>query len=220
MRVAIKYSNLELAWIYENRTLVRKVAHAKFCKKFNRTDVSFDNYHGLCKRMGWKTGRSGRYEKGAVPQNKGKKMPFNANRARTQFKKGHLPKNTKYLGHERVNVDGYVEISIAEQNPHTGADRRYVHKHRYLWIKTNGPIPEDHCLKCLDGNKQNTDPANWEAVPRAMLPRLNGIYGRGYDQAAPEVKPVIMAIAKVEHKARSIQSGSSQKKSNRQEVQS
>jgi hypothetical protein len=29
-------------------------------------------------------------------------------------------------------------------------------------------------LKCLDGNKQNTDPSNWEAVPRALLPRLAG----------------------------------------------
>lgn len=35
-----------------------------------------------------------------------------------------------------------------------------------------------------------------------LLPRLNGIYGRGYDKAPGELKPVIMAVSKLEHKAR------------------
>lgn len=131
-------------------------------------------------------------------------MPFNANSARTQFKKGQLPANTKPLGHERFSKDGYVEISIDEINPHTGASRRYVHKHRMRWVQENGPIPKGHVLKCLDGDKANTDPANWECLPRGMLPRLNGISGRGYDDAAPEVKPVIMAIAKLAHKVGSL----------------
>lgn len=198
----VSYSEEELLWIEANKTRMRKEAHAEFVALFGRPDVTFDNYKSLCNRKGWKTGRTGRIEKGNVPPNKGKKMPFNPNSARTQFKKGHLPHNTHYLGHERVSKDGYVEISIDETNPHTGYERRYVLKHKWAWEKVNGPLPEDMCLKCLDGNRQNCAPENWEAIPRAMLPRLSGRYGRGFDQAEPEIKPVILAVTKLEYATR------------------
>lgn len=204
---AIGYSDLELVWIGAHRTLVRHEAHAKFVAKFDRHDVSFTNYAALCKRNGWFTGRSGQFVPGQVSHNKGKKMPFNANSAKTQFKKGQQPHNTKFLGHENVTKDGYVEISVAEPNPHTGFDRRYVLKHRHVWEQANGPLPQGMCLKCLGGDKTNTDPSNWEVIPRALLPRLNGRFGRGYDAAAHEVKPTIMAIAKLEHKAREAKAG-------------
>ena len=134
-------------------------------------------------------------------------MPFNANSARTQFKKGQRPHNTKYLGHEHITTDGCVEISVAEKNPHTGYERRHVQKHRWLWEKASGPVPEGMVLKCLDGDKTNTAPANWEAIPRAMQPRLNGRWSLSYDAADDEVKPVIMAVAKLEQKASEMKGG-------------
>lgn len=204
----ILYSNDELAWVEAHKKQPRRKAHALFCTRFDRHDVAFTNYVALCKRNGWLTGRTGHYDPGHLPDNKGKKMPFNANSARTQFKKGQQPHNTKYLGHERVSKDGYVEISIDERDPHTGFGRRYVLKHRHLWEQANGPLPKDMCLKCLDSDKTNTELSNWEAIPRAMLPRLNGIRGRGYDAAEPEIKPTIMAIAKLEHRARIAKKGS------------
>jgi hypothetical protein len=63
-------------------------------------------------------------------------------------------------------------------------------------------VPGGYALKCLDGNKLNTDPGNWEAVPRALLPRLNGKSGRNYDRAPDELKPTIMAVAKLEQRVR------------------
>lgn len=60
-------------------------------------------------------------------------------------------------------------------------------------------MPDGHVLKCLDGNKLNTEPSNWEAVPRGLLPRLNSRFGRNYDTAPAELQPTIMAIAKLEH---------------------
>jgi len=80
-------------------------------------------------------------------------------------------------------------------------------KHKWLWERANGPVPKGMVLKCLDGNKLNCDPSNWEAIPMALQPRLNGRFGRGYDHADPELKPTIMAIAKLEHKARQIRKG-------------
>jgi hypothetical protein len=70
------------------------------------------------------------------------------------------------------------------------------------WEEVNGPVPAGYVLKSRDGNRQNTDPSNWELVPRAILPRLNGRFGRDYDSTPSELKPTIMAVAKLEHAAR------------------
>ena len=75
----------------------------------------------------------------------------------------------------------------------------------FEWEAVNGPLPKGHALKCLDGNKLNCDPSNWEAIPRALLPRLNGgRFGNSlqFDQAAPELKSLVMANAKLKHIAR------------------
>lgn len=196
---SIPYSAKELAWIKARRALPRRAAHALFCRTFGRTDICLDNFKALCTRRGWTTGRTGCFPKGHVPANKGKRMPYNAASAKTQFKKGHRPANMKYLGHERVTVDGYVEVSIAETNPHTGFERRYVLKHRLLWERKHGRVPAGHCLKSLDGNRLNTDPSNWIAVPRALLPFMNGHRGPNYDPAPAAVKPAILALAKLKH---------------------
>lgn len=206
MGKAIHYSKPELAWIKANCTLPRKEAHQRFCEKFGRADVTLAHYNALCRRKGWLTGRTGRISKGATPWNAGKKWPpgkggNHPNARKTQFKKGQKPHNTHYLGHERVSKEGYVEVSVDEVNPHTGYARRYVLKHRHLWEKKNGKLPKGMCLKSKDGNRQNTDPDNWEPIPRSMLPFLNG--GKGgsynYDAVPEELKPTVMALAKVKH---------------------
>lgn len=203
---AIRYLAAELCWLERHRTLPIADYHARFSARFDRDDVTAGHLHALRKRKGWKTGRTGQYEKGAVPLNKGAKCApgrggRHPNARRTQFRKGQRPHNTKYAGHERVSKDGYVEISIDERNPHTGFERRYVLKHLWLWEKAHGPVPEGMCLKCLDGDRLNVDPSNWELIPRALLPYLNGRWGVDYQAAHPEVKPAVLALAKVKHAA-------------------
>ena len=204
-----RYAPAEIAWLRDNATLPIADYHQAFLETFDRPDVTAAKLHSLRKRMGWRTGRSGRFEPGQAPANKGKPCApgrggRHPNARRTQFRKGQLPHNTKWLGHERVNTEGYVEISVAETNPHTGFERRYVHKHVHLWEAAHGPVPEGQCLKCLNGEKTNTDPSNWAPIPRGVLARLNGgLFKKrpAYDAAAPEVKPVLMTLAKVEHQA-------------------
>jgi len=213
----ITYSAGERAWLEENRAMVISEYHRAFVERFGRDDVSLTNLHSLRKREGWLTGRSGHFVKGAAPHNKGKpcepgKGGNHPNARRTQFRKGTEPHNTRHLGHERIDPkDGYVYVSIDETNPHTGYKRRYVLKHKWAWEQANGPLPKGHALKCLDGNRQNCDPTNWEAVPRALLPRLAGgnRYHRklAYDDAAPEVRPAIMAVAKLDHAAKRARKG-------------
>ena len=208
---AIEYSEAELLWIRGHRDWPRREAHAAFVERFERDDVSLSNFTSLCKRKGWVTGRTGCFQKGAAPQNKGKPMraETRAKVARTWFPKGNRPHTYKGPGHEFIcPKDGYVSMIVAERNPHTGADTRRVLKHAYLWEKANGPIPEGHCLKCLDGDKTNTDPANWEAIPRALLPRLSGgRWHQPYDSYEPEARPAVLAVAKLEHAARQARRG-------------
>ncbi len=207
---SIIYSSAEMAWLEANRLLPISEYAAAFAVRFGR-DVSATNLHALRKRKGWKTGRTGHFAKGEAPHNKGVPCPpgvggRHPNARRNQFRKGDLPHTFRGAGHERIDdKDGYVVMIVAETNPWTGAATRPVLKHRYLWEQVNGPLPDGHCLKCLDGDKTNTDPENWEAIPRALLPRLNG--GRGktlvaYDEAPSELKPTILACARLHHRAK------------------
>lgn len=196
----------ELAWIEARKDWPRADLHRAFCAYWRRDDVSKAALVALCKRKRWLTGRTGGFEKGHDRSpNKGKPLPpeVRAKLAATMFKKGDRPKSWRGAGHEAIDKDdGYVWMIVDETNPHTGAATRRVHKHRWLWEKANGPVPAGHALKCLDGNKLNTDPSNWEPVPRSMMPRLAGKHCVPYDTAPAELKPTLMAIAKLEDAAR------------------
>lgn len=201
----IHYSDEELGWIKAMADEPRAETHALFVQIFNRHDVSLTNFNSLCKRNGWLTGRTGRFEKGKAGGSLGPehRAAFLAAGAKTRFKKGErrgvATKLYQPIGTERVSKDGYRERKVNDDMP---LQRRWRAVHLVEWEKVNGPVPEGHRLKCLDGNKLNTDPSNWEAIPTALAPRLNGRFGRGYDTAPAELKPTILAIAKLEHKAR------------------
>lgn len=203
-----KYSDAELSWLRDHCTMEINAWCAAFRREFGRDDVTPAKLHSLRKREGWKTGRTGRFEKGHASANKGKRCPEGTggrhpNARKTQFKKGQEPHNTRGPGHESLGDDGYMWIVTDQRNPWTGAATWRVHKHRWLWELANGPVPDGHVLKCLDGDRLNTDPSNWEAVPQGLLPRLNGKSGRNYDRAPDELKPTILAVAKLEHAVRS-----------------
>lgn len=205
----LKFSAAEIEWLRANRTMPIGEYRQMFCAAFGRNDVSKRMLHALRKRKGWKTGRTGQFVKGAAPLNKGKKCPpgkggRHPNARRTQFKRGQLPHNTHYLGHERVSKGGYIEISVAETDPHTGFERRYVLKHRWLWEKEHGSVPDGMVLKCKV-DRLNTEPSNWFLLPRAVLPRLNGGPHKkklAYDDAPAEIRPTILAVALLGHRIR------------------
>jgi hypothetical protein len=147
-------------------------------------------------------GRVSRFQRGHAPANKGLRRPgwHRGRMKETQFKKGALggraAKVVKPIGAERISKDGYLERKINNDLPFQA---RWRGVHRIRWEEVNGPQPKGYALKSKDGNKLNTDPSNWELVPRALLPRLNNKYGRNYDGAPAELKPSIMAVAKLEH---------------------
>lgn len=111
------------------------------------------------------TGRSGRFEKGHVPVNKGKKG-INYGGKETQFKKGHKPYNCMPIGSERVNTEGYINIKIAEPS-------RWRQKHHIIWEEHNGKIPAGYRVIFGDGNKLNCSIDNLILVSMATLLELN-----------------------------------------------
>lgn len=202
---AIKYSAAELAWIEAHSRDPRPQMCAAFNKKFGR-NIALQNINALCKRKGWLTGRTGCFDKGHEPHNKGKPFPVAAthpNCRKTQFKKGErtgiAQKHYKPIGYERITEDGYRERKV---NDGPVFKDRWQLVQRLEWEAANGPIPEGYALKCLNGDKQDCRPSNWEPVPRAVLARLNGGRWRktiAYDDAPDELKPTVMASAKLKH---------------------
>jgi hypothetical protein len=206
----ITYSASELAWLEANHLLPISDYHRAWCAFTGRIDVAAVNLHALRKRKGWNTGRSGQFEKGQAPANKGKLCPAGTggrhpNARATQFKKGDrsgvAARQYKPIGTERMAKDGYLQRKIHNGLP---MQSRWRFVHLINWEAVHGPVPAGYALKCLDGNRLNTDQANWEAVPRGVLARLNG--GRfkariGYDAAPDELKPTLMAVAKLQHAA-------------------
>jgi hypothetical protein len=203
----IRYSPEELAWLETNRLLPVGDYHRQFVEAFpTRIDVTPGHLHALRKRKGWKTGRTGQFVAGQESWNKGKPMPSHPNSAAHQFRKGQrsgvAERLWKPIGTERVSKEGYIERKINDDMPLRG---RWRAVHLIRWEELNGPLPKGHCLKCLDGNKANTDPENWTLIPRALLPRLNGGARKqhlAFDEAEPEVKPALLALAKLDRAAR------------------
>lgn len=196
--VSIKYSPREEAFLVKHETTPRRELTKLFNKRFNR-DISQNNIKAKCKRMGLLTGRTGCFQKGNEPFNKGMKGFNPAGSEKGRFKKGNVPHNTNYLNHERTcKKDGYIYISVECEEKKAGFNREYVLKHKWLWEKLNGAVPEGHFLKSLDGNRRNTDPSNWVCLPNSMKPRLiAGRAGTDYDGADQELKPTILATAKL-----------------------
>ena len=113
-RAAIVWLPEELAWIEARKDWPRARLYSAFCFWFKRTDISLSALKSLCKRKGWLTGRTGCFAKGQAPANKGKKMPFNAGSAKTQFKKGQKPHTFRGAGHESVDPEGHSQMVLAE----------------------------------------------------------------------------------------------------------
>lgn len=143
-------------------------------------------------RYGIKSGTTGgRFQPGYVPHNKGKKMSKEVyEKVRpTMFKPGNKPVNYKPVGSERVSVDGYVEIKIAEPN-------KWALKHRIVYEEYyHEKLKPGDVVIMLDGNKTNLDPDNLRKITRAELIRYNQDRLHGDN---PEINEVAVTIAKLE----------------------
>lgn len=138
----------------------------------NLTEGQMASYRA---RNGLDSGITGFIQKGNTPWNKGKTGYMGANK--TSFKKGNKPPSWMPVGSERVTRDGYIEVKVRDAQK----QNNYELKHRHIWEKHNGEIPENHVVMFKDGDKLNVELSNLLLVSRGQLAVFNKHYKRsGY----------------------------------------
>lgn len=129
-------------------------------------EISLTQVGAYIKNNHLNTGRTGRFEKGRVSHNKGKKGVYAPGCEKSWFSKGHVPHNHKPVGSESLSQDGYWRVKVAEP-------KKWRLKHLVIWEQSNGPVPNGHCVIFLDGNKSNLDIENLKLVRKKDLARMN-----------------------------------------------
>lgn len=142
-----------------------KEIQQEFIKTF-LWNISLWQIKGYIQNNNISTGRTGHFEKGHIPANKGLKGISYPGSVATQFKAGHMPHNYVPVGTEVLTKDGYIRIKTAD--PCT-----WKLKHRYVWEQHNGKIPDGYALVFKDGNIQNCDIDNLILITRRKLLILN-----------------------------------------------
>lgn len=187
-----KYTDEEHEFL---RSYILGHSHKETCKAFNeRFDpITESQVKSYMSRHKLKNGRNGKFQKGHVPANKGKKMTPEeyAKAAPTMFKSGHKPHNKLPVGSEVVGNGGYTWIKISDE-PNTGYNTNWKQKHIVLWEEHNGPLPEGCAVKFLDDDKTNITIENLQLVTRGQLARLNKTGLHGPD---PEMTKAGIAVA-------------------------
>lgn len=189
----IQYSKAELAFIKANCTLLRSELYRQFQERFERPDVSMVNINSLCKRRGWVTGRSGRFEKGHVPAANARPKGPN----KTSFKKGQMPHNWKPVGSTRLSKDGYLEKKVKEP-------KTWRQVHVMEWEKANGKVPAGFCLRFKDGDKTNITLDNLELTSRNVNLQLNRLH---YESQPDPLKPIVKTLGSLIAKAGEVRRG-------------
>ena len=134
------------------------------------------------------SGLTGRFEKGRVPYNKGKKLP-NMPPNSGQFKKGNKPPNYVPVGTINYTTDGYPKEKIGEPN-------KWV-KHRKVWEEHHGPIPKGYSVCFLDRDKTNYDISNFILLSNEELARMNQ---NNYFSSHPKLTKLGAGITKLSRK--------------------
>lgn len=187
MRQHNSYTPGQLSFLKENyKTMDRSELTEAFNKKFEQ-DRTLNAIHGTCKRNKFKSGRTGYFPPGNKPWSTGTKGICKPNAS--SFQKGNRPANWKPVGHERIDRDGYTLIKVEEPNV-------FKFKHRVLWEKEHGEIPDGFLIAFIDGDKSNFDDiANLELISKQENVRRNKMQ----ISTAPEpVKETMKLIAKLQ----------------------
>lgn len=162
------------------RQLGRKIAEQQI--------KTFVSNHGI------KSGRTGCFEKGSKPWNKGTHYVAGGRSAETRFRKGQKPQTWVPVGTEVVDRDGYLKRKVRDDAPPGKSRFNWRFVHVLVWEEHHGPIPDGHAVIFRDGDKANLRIENLALVSRAELLYLNrnGLTGLG------ELSPAAEALAKLE----------------------
>jgi hypothetical protein len=98
----------------------------------------------------------------------------------TMFKKGQASLNKRPVGSERVNVDGYIEIKVADPN-------KWRLKNRVIWEQHNSKIPPGHNIQFKDHNPLNCTIENLYIISQAEQMRNENSFLAKYPKELVDV---------------------------------
>jgi hypothetical protein len=184
-----KYTLKEIRFL-ESKVTGRSYAEltAMFNKRFGLS-MTANQIGRTLKRFNLSNGRDCRFRHGHIPFNKGKKKWWTGGEE-TQFKPGNIPWNHRPVGSKRINVDGYVEVKIAEPN-------KWKSKHVLVWEAATGKVPKGNAIIFADGNRLNLKLKNLLMVSRAELAVMNHL---GLISTSAEITKVGKTIADIKIK--------------------
>jgi len=170
-----RYSQEQIQFLRDN---VKGISLKQLTERFNKCFGTNLSEHAIAMqkaKYGLKSGIvGGRFEKGSIPHNKGKKMSREQYQAcsKTMFKPGNKPKNTDPIGTEKLLVDGYVWVKVNDK-PKVPKRENWKQKHKLLWEREYGPVPKDSVVIFKDGDPTHVELDNLECVTRSQLLILN-----------------------------------------------
>ena len=139
-----------------------------FNKRFN-TNITAKEIKNYRENHKLNSGLTGRFEKGHVTHNKGKKQTEYMSKEAigktkaTRFKKGNIPQNHRDIGEERISKDGYIYIKVRDGC----LNDNWELKHRYIYKQHYGEIPNGYNIMFADKNKRNFDIDNLILVSKS-----------------------------------------------------
>lgn len=200
------YTDEQIDWLREHLPAApRAEVCIAFKERFGRrvTASALDN---ICTKYGFQGApNTGRFRKGSVPANKGRKGHAAPGSEKGWFKEGSVPANLRPLWSERWaknNGGPILEIKVPGPAPwpshHSrGLNRKthWVRKAVWVWTQEHGPVPDGHVVIQLDGDPANCDLANLDCVSRKVLQRLN--HPTAPPWAGPEANPARVRLAQL-----------------------
>ncbi|MDX7990843.1 HNH endonuclease signature motif containing protein [Xenorhabdus littoralis] len=183
MNRRFKYTLEMESWMKANYRLPLGKLTALFNQHFS-VNRSHEAINGFRKRRGLRTGRSGQFCKGNRPFNTGTKGLCKPNAG--SFKQGQPAWNKRDVGAERINVDGYTELKVAEPNI-------WRPKHHVIWEKHHGKRPKGTLLTFKDGDPQNCQIDNLLMITH----KEHGVLNRYYHAVSTDHKQTAINLTRI-----------------------
>ncbi len=140
------------------------------------------------------SGLTGRFQKGCVSHNKGKKGYCAPGCEKGWFQKGHDNGKTKPVGSERIDCkDGYVLIKTADS-------KAYRPKHKVIWEAAYGPVPPGHIITFIDGDKLNVALSNLRLITMAENAIMNKFSIRGSTAEELDTALLVVKATRIAHR--------------------
>ena len=177
-------------WIKANRYGYGRLEFTNLVNEHFHTNFTENQVKGFCERNHIVSGISSKFEKGCVPHNKGKKGDYPKGSEKGWFKKGYRPSNTRPVGTEVIDRDGYTSVKIAEPNV-------WQLKQRYIWEQSHEKLKDNEVVMFLDGDKTNFNIENLRLVTRGEMAILNK-YGR-IQSGNAEINQAGITITRIEN---------------------